>query len=172
MALAVPDHMSRKAGWAQFHEGDSMLIAMSGLAELQQEMAHEVSELRRVVVVQASQVQRLAAVAEVPEGVCRGRVRFMAVFLLGLMVPWVARIRGGGKSHIRLRVRSDTSRCRDDADGAAPAFAKRKWSFSAYASATRARMPPPAALLRSAFLRGPWGRRRVNATDSSCGRIA
>jgi hypothetical protein len=174
LALATPDQLSRKASFAQFHEGDSMLVAVSGLAELQQEMAQEVSELRRVVGVQA---QRLAAVTEVPEGAaCRGRVRFMAAFLLGLMVPWLAGIVGGKRGDAnaqrqKQQMRSDRSRRKDDGDGAAPAVAKRKLKIgarlgSALASTNWDRMPPPVAWLRSAFLRGPWNRRRAAATDS------
>ncbi|CAK0846136.1 unnamed protein product [Prorocentrum cordatum] len=248
LALAMPDQLSRKSSWAQLHEGDSMFVAMSGLAELQHEMAQEVSELRRAVVVQASQMQRLAAVAEVPEGVCRGRVRFLAAFLLGLTVPWLAGVWSGrGGLRLRTRTRSDGSGYKDDGDGAAPVaatstriatrirrrrrrrrngtsinlgrilrgvlgsapdppgrrpatpplacsarqeicrhlqslmfvsfLAPRKWAFkaqlgAAHASLARTKMPCPVALIRSAFLRGPGGRRRAAATDPGCGRAA
>ncbi|CAK0846132.1 unnamed protein product [Prorocentrum cordatum] len=184
LALAMPDQLSRKSSWAQLHEGDSMFVAMSGLAELQHEMAQEVSELRRAVVVQASQMQRLAAVAEVPEGVCRGRVRFLAAFLLGLTVPWLAGVWSGrGGLRLRTRTRSDGSGYKDDGDGAAPVaatstrIATRKWAFkaqlgAAHASLARTKMPCPVALIRSAFLRGPGGRRRAAATDPGCGRAA
>jgi len=88
----------------------------------------------------------LTAVAEVPESVCRGKARYVAVFLLGLTAAWLAGA-WGFKSGAR----------------------RQKWSLkvgSAYASPARAGRPSPAALLRQA----PRGRRRAAAADFSCGR--